>query len=90
MSIWKNQVRGYQGEGTTKICENLHGYCMKREHIGKDFIGYKRSVFDPSRIVRRKNIEAKTGNSKLSERQRDTMRTEGLEVRRVRNTFPYV
>jgi len=90
MSLWRNQVRGKQGEGSVKVCENLRGYCMERKYIGKDFIGYRRSAINPSRIVSYKNIEAKTGNSQLSERQRYTQRTEGLEVCRVRNTFPYV
>lgn len=84
----KNKIKGKAGEFEAKVILNLRGFEMERNPIGKDFIAKRRNPLNPKQVLETRNIEVKTGRSKLSRRQKETEKKEGLETYRT-NAFPY-
>jgi hypothetical protein len=84
----KNKIKGKMGEFEATVIYNLRGYDMERDPKGKDFVANKRDPLNPNKVIETKNVEVKTGKSKLSPRQKITQEEEGLEIYRT-SAFPY-
>jgi hypothetical protein len=80
--VRQNSRKGRAAEDQVATELQLEGYEVERVHEGADFLA-KRRDFLTGEVVEEKKVEVKTGNAKLSERQRkERRRTENYEVRR--------
>lgn len=70
----ENRKKGRAGEEITRMNYAIRGYQVTRTGRGSDFHVTKRDVL--GRVVDRKDIEVKTGNSPLSELQEETKKRE--------------
>jgi hypothetical protein len=84
----RNKIKGKAGEFEARVMFNLSGYEMERSPIGKDFIARRINPLNPDQVIETKNVEVKTGNAKLSKRQKETREKDGMDVYRT-NAFPH-
>jgi len=76
----QNKLKGKLAEDFAAMQLMLQGYEVRKVHKGKDFVAVKRDFFT-GKIIDRKYIEVKTGNSKLSKSQkRSKARSKNYEV----------
>lgn len=84
----RNKIKGKAGELEARVMYNLRGYEMERSPISKDFIARRRNPLNPGQVVETKNIEVKTGNARLSRRQKERKEKDGMDIYRT-DAFPH-
>jgi hypothetical protein len=78
----RNRRKGKAAEKQVEMELNIEGWEVERTHEGSDFIARRR---DPhtGEVVEEKKVEVKSGNARLSERQkRERERSDNYGVRR--------
>lgn len=70
---YRNQHKGRVAEEQAKMDYTLSGYDIEDVHEGADFIARRRDPFT-GRVEKKKKVEVKSGNSALTERQRQEKR----------------
>jgi hypothetical protein len=84
--LWYNQRKGRAAEERVEMELLIEGYEVERTHYGSDFKATKRD-FLTGEVVEEKYVEAKSGDARLSDRQKkEKKRRKNYEVRR-RNLF---
>jgi len=77
-----NRRKGKAAENQVEMELQMEGYEVERTHEGSDFHAKRRNPFT-GEVVEEKDIEVKSGNARLSERQkRERERSDNYEVRR--------
>ncbi|OPY30975.1 MAG: hypothetical protein A4E28_00065 [Methanocella sp. PtaU1.Bin125] len=56
-------------------------YEMRKTHTGRDFVATRRDIFT-GKVVERRNVEVKSGNAHLSDRQREKKKKGNYTVER--------
>ena len=77
--LTENKFKGKMAETNTEIKYRMGGYEIKRTGIGHDYHAVKRDIFN--RKIDEKYIEVKTGNSKLSKRQKSAKKKLGKKYK---------
>lgn len=77
----KNKRQGRIGEAQAINRHILAGYEVEKKHTGEDFVARKRNMFT-GKVTKTKHVEVKTGNARLSKRQKEKKKKGNYKVER--------
>jgi hypothetical protein len=80
-TLANNRARGRAAEDQVRFEYELQGYEMRKTHTGRDFVATRRDIFT-GKVVERRNVEVKSGNAQLSDRQREKRKKGNYKVER--------
>ena len=76
-----NRARGRAAEDQVRFEYEISGYEMRKTHTGRDFVATRRDMFT-GKVVERRNVEVKSGNARLSDRQQEKKKKGNYTVER--------
>lgn len=78
----RNRRKGKAAEDQVEMELVMEGFEVERTHEGADFNARRRNLLT-GEVLEKKKVEVKSGNARLSERQRkEKQRSDNYEVRR--------
>lgn len=80
-TLANNRARGKAVEDQVRFEYELQGYSMHKTHTGRDFVATRRDIFT-GKVVERRNVEVKSGNARLSDRQQEKKKKGNYRVER--------